>query len=265
MRTGRQGNSLSKVKRYVVGADLHFPKVSWSTFEAMLEYIKDIKPTGFVFQGDQFDNEEISHHNNNKPFYKERRSYLRNQEDFAERILTPLEQALPRNADRTWIVGNHDDWEFQFVEAHPELEGVIDRPSALKLEEKGWEIVPLAHTKRLGELNVIHGEVLTGIGNQAGVFPSRKAVELYSGNVLAAHTHSPQSFAKVSPVEIKRKCMGWIAPILGATNPTYLRNRPTAWINGFTEVEVYDKGLFNCYPIVVIDGKFARGGKVYGK
>lgn len=253
------------VKRYVIGADLHFPKLHRPTFEAMLEFIHDIKPAGFIFQGDQFDNEEISHHNSNKPYYKERRSYIRNQENFATEILGPLEKALPRGASRTWIIGNHDDWEFQFVETHPELEGLVDRASALGLEEKGWEIIPLGHAKQLGELNVIHGEVLTGVGNQAGMYPSRKAVEIYAGNVLAAHTHAPQSFTKISPVEQRKKHMGWINCILGATNPGYLRNRPTAWLNGFTVVELRSNGFFNLYPIVVVDGKFAFGGKEYGK
>jgi hypothetical protein len=257
---------LTKSKRIVVGADLHFPKVSWPTFEAMRELIDDIKPDGFVFQGDQFDNEEISHHNKNKPYYKEKRSYLKNQEDFQTKILEPLEDVLPKNCAKTWIVGNHDDWEFQFVETHPELEGVIDRVSALNLEKKGWEIVPLGHQKRIGELSIIHGEILTGIGNQAGAFPARKAVELYGSNVLGAHTHAPQSFTKISPVDEKKKWMGWISPILGATNPTYLRNRPTAWLNGFVVVEYYGKkGYFNLYPVVAVDGKFAYGGREYGK
>lgn len=256
--------SQAKVKRYVVAADVHFPKVNWPTFEAMLELIKDIKPDGFIFQGDQFDNAEISHHNANKPLYKERRSFLKNQEDFDENLLKPLEAALPKGCEKTWIIGNHDHWEFQFIESHPELEGIVDRVAALNLKGRGWEIIPLGHPKVLGELNVIHGEILTGIGNQAGVYPSRKAVELYAGNVLAAHTHAPQSFTKISPVDHKKKHMAWIAPIVGDTNPAYLQNRPTAWLTGFTVIEMRDKGLFNLYPVIVIDGKCSYGGKIYG-
>lgn len=252
------------VKRYIVAADLHFPKVDWPTWEAMIEFVKDVKPQGFIFQGDQFDNEEISHHNANKPYYKERRSYLRNQKDFDARILRDLDVVLPKKCEKTWIIGNHDDWEFQFVEHHPEFEGLVDRVTALGLADRGWEIIPLAHSKQIGELTVIHGEVLTGIGNQAGQYPSRKAVDIYAANVLAAHTHAPQSFTKISPVEQRKKHMGWIAPILGATNPAYLRNRPTAWLNGFTLVEVWDKGYFNLYQIIVTGGKFSYAGKIYG-
>jgi hypothetical protein len=134
----------------------------------------------------------------------------------------------------------------------------------LHLEERCWEIIPLGHAKRLGQLNVIHGEILTGIGNQGGAFPSRKAVELYGSNVLAGHTHLPQSHTRVSPVEQKKKHCGWINPILGATNPDYLRNRPTAWLNGFSIIELYTaNGFFNLYPIIVLNGRFAFGGKIY--
>lgn len=254
---------MSKVKRYVVGYDLHFPKVDKPTFDIMLQVIKDIKPDGFIFGGDQFDNEEISHHNSHKPYYKEKRSYKRNELAFVTDVLTPLDAALPKTADKTWIIGNHDDWEFQYVEGHPEFEGLINRVESLHLDKRGWEVIPLGHAKKLGELNIIHGEVLTGIGNQAGLYPSRKAVELYGANVLGGHTHAPQSFSKISPVELRKKHMGWIAPILGATNPTYLKNRPTAWLNGFVIVEVYGKGMFNLYTVIVIDGKCAYGGKLY--
>lgn len=250
-------------KRVVAGFDLHFPKYSKPTFKAMLELIADIKPDVFCFGGDQLDNEEISHHNRRKPLYKPRGSYDRNTTKFDSEILKPLE-ALMLGKEKVWIIGNHCNWEYEFVESHPEFEGTIERPKLLKLESRGWEIIPLGYAKRIGHLNIIHGEVLTGIGNQAGMYPSRKAVEVYGDNVLAGHTHSPQSFAKVSPVEQKNKHMGWIAPILGSTNPTYLENRPSAWLNGFVLIEFYDNGFFNLYPIITFGGRFSYAGKVYG-
>jgi hypothetical protein len=250
--------------RVVVGYDLHFPKYSESTFNAMMELIDDIKPELFIFGGDQFDNAEISHHNRRKPLYKPTGSYKRNTERFNTTILQPLEKSLGPKADKTWIIGNHDHWEHEFIEGNPEFAGLVDRPSELGLEDRGWEVIQLGHAKRLGHLNIIHGEVLTGIGNQAGMYPSRKAVELYGDNVLAGHTHAPQSFSKISPVDQKHKHMGWIAPILGETNPAYLENRPTAWLQGIVVIEFYGDGMFNLYPIISFDGCFSYGGKVYG-
>jgi predicted phosphodiesterase len=255
---------MPKLETWVVLHDIHYPKTDWSTFEAILEFINANKVHGCILGGDELDNEEISHHTKNKPLYRERASFKRNTEGFDKRILQPLERALGR-ANKVWIVGNHDRFEHDLIEEQPELEGIIERPEALQLEKRGWEVIPLGHAYKLGELNVIHGEILTGIGNQTGAFPARKAVELYGANVLAGHTHAPQSFAKISPVEAKKKYMAWIAPIVGDVNPSYLRNRPTAWLNGFTIVEIRDKGLFNLYPVIIVDGQFSFAGKLYGK
>jgi predicted phosphodiesterase len=252
----------NKLQTWVVLHDIHFPKINWPTFNAVLEFLNANRTDGLILAGDQQDNEEISHHTVGKPLYRERASFKRNTEEFDKRILKPLEAAIGR-AKKVWIIGNHDRFEHDLIEHQPELEGIIERPEALKLEERGWQVVPLGHSYKLGELNVIHGEILTGIGNQAGAFPAKKAIEIYAGNVLAGHTHAPQSFTKISPVNVKKKYMAWIAPILGATNPSYLRNRPTAWLTGFTIVELRDKGLFNLFPVVVIDGTFSYGGKEY--
>jgi predicted phosphodiesterase len=252
----------SRTKTWIVAHDLHYPAYSKSTWNALMAFLKDVKPAGFIFGGDQFDNQEIGHHTKGKPFYRERASFKRNTDGFDRDVLGPLEAALGK-AEKVWIVGNHDDWERQLIEEQPELEGIIERTDALRLSARGWKVVPLGHAYKLGELNVIHGEILTGIGNQAGAYPAKKAIEIYASNVLAGHTHAPQSFTKISPVEAKKKYMAWIAPILGDVNPNYLRNRPTAWLTGFTVVEMRDKGLFNLYPIIVIDGEFSFGGKLY--
>jgi hypothetical protein len=219
---------------------------------------------GFVFGGDAFDNAEISHHNKQKILYRTPGSYMANRKGFETQILTPLEELLPKSCEKTYIIGNHEDWERQFIEEHPELDGCISHVEGLALEDRGWTIVPLGHAHKINKLNVIHGEVLTGIGNQAGAFPSKKAVEMYGGSVLAGHTHSVQSFCRTSPVDHTMKHIGYIAPIGGATNPSYLRNRPTSWTNGFTIVEAHDDGkLFNVYPAIVSKGKFSFAGYEY--
>lgn len=254
--------SKQQVRRYVVGADLHYPLVDLPTFKCMLKVIEDIRPDGFIFQGDQFDNVEISHHTKGKPIFRERGAYERNQKNFDKIILQPLEKLL-KGKLKVWIQGNHERFETDLIEEMPELEGVIDHVQSLHLVDRGWEIVELGHAYVLGELTVCHGEVLSGVGNQGGVFPARKAVDMYGTNVLVAHSHSPQSFTKISPVDHKRKHMAWVNAILGNTNPAYLRNRPTAWLHGFTLVEVHPNGFFNLYPVIVCDGECSYGGVLY--
>jgi hypothetical protein len=250
-------------EKWVVVHDIHHPKVDWPTFKAIAKFTKDFQPHGLILGGDQLDNEELSHHNKGKYIYKPRGAYDANLTSFDKDILTVIEKALPAGAKKVWIDGNHERFAFDYVEEHPELEGTIDHVKRLKLVERGWEIVPLGHSKRLGHLDVIHGEVLSGIGNQAGIYPSRKALDIYDGSVLAGHTHSPQSFAKISPVDNRKKRMAWINMIVGGLNPTYLRNRPTSWVNGFSVVLLRSNGDFNVFPIVVTDCTFSYGDKTY--
>jgi hypothetical protein len=243
--------------------DLHYPFLSWSCWNAVIDFVSNTNLTGLILGGDMFDNMEISHHTKGKPLFRERGAYDRNTNGFKLKILDPLDKLL-EGKEKIWIIGNHDDWENQLIEEQPELEGTIERVKLLELEKRNWKIIPLGHAYKLGKLNVIHGEVLTGIGNQAGMYPSRKAVELYGASVLAGHTHSFQAFSKISPVESTNKHVGYIAPCMCEINPAYLKNRPTSWINGFTIIDVLPNSNFNVFPTIISSGKFSYGGRIYG-
>jgi hypothetical protein len=255
---------MAKVKTYVVLADVHYPKIHKPTLNAVLDFLDQNKVDGLIYQGDQLDMENISHHTKGKPGLRSRAGYFRDVNGFKRDVLDPIEGKLKRDCEKVWIIGNHERFEQDLHEAHPELEELVDHKRILNLEGRGYQIVPLGHAYELGKLKVIHGEILSGIGNQMGVFPARKACMLYAGNVLAAHSHAPQMFTQISPVEHEQKWQGYINAILGAVNPSYLRNRPTAWLNGFTIVELHEDGTFNLYMINVIKGKFSYGGKLYG-
>jgi hypothetical protein len=246
--------------------DIHSPKIHKPTWNAALHFISDNKKAirGVGKGGDQNDNGEISHHNKKKIIFREKGAYKRNTEYYDKNVLTPLEMALQPDTHKVWIEGNHDDWENQLVQEQPELEGTVERRGLLNLDERGWEFVPTGNIYKLGKLGVIHGETLTGLGNQGSTYHAKKAVESYGRSLLYGHLHSPQSFARIAPFVQTDKHMAWCSPIIGFTNPSYLRNRPTAWVNGFTIVEVRDDGNFNVMPIVVTGGKFSFGGKTYG-
>src|ERR1700752_3464371 len=132
---------MEKPKLRVILHDIHYPKHDKPTFRAVMRFIKSNKVDGLVLGGDQLDNEEISHHNRAKIIYRERASYKRNTEGFDRDILKPLEQAVGK-VPRVWITGNHCDWERQLVEENPELEGTVERPELLRLEQRGWKVVP---------------------------------------------------------------------------------------------------------------------------
>ncbi len=203
---------------WVAWADMHFPHIHQPTFNAMLDFIKRNrrKIVGAIDLGDSFDNASISPHNRTKPLFQIEGSFAKETKDYERKILTPLEAVLPARAKKVMITGNHTRWEQDYVELHPELAGVIDRFKSLDLKGRGWKIIPLGLAYHIGKLALIHGDQLGGPYG-GGVMPSRKAAEVY-GNVLMGHTHSPQSFTRVSPVDVQDKRMAYVAPTMGTTN-----------------------------------------------
>lgn len=255
----------NQIKRVVAVYDMHYPKIHKPTWEAILDFLSKNKVDEFVFGGDQLDLECISHHTKGLPLYRTRRAYQNDIEGFQRDVLAELDKVLTKSCKRVWIEGNHERFGSDLIEEHPELEGAIDHIRLLQLREHKWNIIPLGHTYRVGKLNICHGETLSGVGNQAGMYPSKKAVEMYAGNVLAGHTHAPQSWTRISPVDQHSKWQGWIAPICGMTNPSYLRNRPTAWLTGMIIIELQSDGNFNLFSVNIPNGHFVYGGKFYGK
>ena len=256
---------------WVACYDLHYPKIHKPTWTAILDFIakNNDKIAGFIFGGDMHDNQEISHHTTGKPLLRPPGSYALHTEGFDRFILSPLESILPADAKKVWIEGNHEFWVNQLIERQPELQGTLERPLLLNLVARGWEVLPLGAGKNLGKLLVVHGEGLTGIGNQASIYHAKRAVESFCCSVLYGHLHSAQSYTKVLPHNTRDKWIGYSSPAACSTNPDYLQNRPTAWVNGFVIVELHEpekkNSNFNTYPIIVSDGMFSFGGNIYGK
>lgn len=255
---------MSKIKRAIFAVDWHYPLIHKPTLAALLNFLKREPVDVFIYGGDQHDNACISHHNKSKPMYKPPGAFQRDTAGFWREVMEPVQLYTP-NAQHVWIDGNHERFADDLIEEHPEFAGIFDRKKIYKLAENNYTIVPLGHSFKMGRLSFVHGEWLTGIGNQGGTFPAKKLVEITATNTIAGHTHAAQSFTRISPVSQSEKWMGWISPIMGATNPAYIRNRPTAWLNGFTLVEYHPNGNFNTYPIIISAGKFVYGGKEYGK
>jgi predicted phosphodiesterase len=253
-----------KAQTWVFAPDLHYPQYDRPTWLAMLDFIKKNKIAGIILGGDQFHNDEISHHNAGKPLFKPAGSYKRNEENFKREILLPLERAASRSAIKIWFVGNHDRWETDLSEANPELDGCFDRTKNIDEVRRHWKVIENGKAYKLGKLCIIHGDSLAN-GFNISKFPTERAVLVYGQSVLFGHTHQAQSFSKVSPVEASQKYMAWSSPALCKVNPTYMKNKPCAWVNGFTIVEVFDNGDFCVYPVVVTRGRFSYGCKKYGK
>ena len=255
---------MKKSIQAVVCADLHYPYYDKPTFDAILDFIIKNQPAYFIFLGDQLDLECISRHTKGKPFFRPIGGLQDDLEGFKKNVLRPLYSVLPKTCKLIWLEGNHERFLTDLIEEQPELQGIVDHISYLKLKESGWEIIPLNGAFRLGKLTLIHGNSIQGMMGYIGNQPSKKAVEVYGTSVLMGHTHSAQSYTRVSPVDQKQKHAGYISPVAGTQNPKFLKNKPNANTNGFSIVELRDNGNFNCFLALTIDGEFSYGGLTYG-
>jgi hypothetical protein len=241
---------------YVGIFDAHCPKIHIPTRDACFDFISKNKIAGIVLGGDQLDNEAISHHNKGKISVEASGSVI-NDFKFCDReLLSPLERLAPK-ADKTWIDGNHSDWIYQYLEEHPQMKGAIEPDKALRLKERGWRYLRCGSIFKVGKLNWIHGETLTGR------YHAQTAVDRYCSNVVYGHFHTVQTAIKILPQDANQRWGAWSMPAMCQLNPTYLRNKPTCWVNGFCLVEYFEGGLFNVNQIIVNKGKFSHGGRIY--
>ena len=89
-----------KVKTYIVLADIHYPKIHKPTLSAVLDFLDKNKVDGLVYQGDQLDAENISHHTKGKPLYRLRNGYLNDIKGFERDVLLPVEKLLTKATER---------------------------------------------------------------------------------------------------------------------------------------------------------------------
>src|ERR1700743_3285811 len=118
--------SLPKSRLMVFAPDIHYPEINKQALNALLSFLDHNKVDGFIFGGDQFSNNEISHHNKKKIIFKKQGSYKKNTEGFDRDVLSQIERRLPKTAERYWIQGNHERFETDLVDEQPELEGTIE-------------------------------------------------------------------------------------------------------------------------------------------
>jgi predicted phosphodiesterase len=247
------------VKRFVSLFDIHFPHVDWGTLRAALDFMSRERVDGIILGGDNLDCGPISRHNKNKPLYKPRGQMKKDLDGFNAKVLRPIEKLLPKGAARIWLTGNHEDWAEQLIEEMPELEGLLDFPAYLHLQERGWKVFPQGGIYKYGHLNYVHGDVLPGTGVRA----CQKSLDIYCSSIVFGHGHTAASATKTLPHGAKWKYQAFAMGTVGKLNHHYLKKSPTGWVNQIGITEFYSNGLFCHYPVTIIKGRFAYGGKIY--
>ena len=246
-------NNANIVKRGVALFDIHYPEHTQECMNVVYKFLKDFKPDYLVLGGDQMDFGCISHHNKGKFRLLENARLKRDYKGFQTNILDKLEDNIPANCKRWFMIGNHEYWIERLVDDNPQLEGLVEVEENLNL--KNWKIIPFNETLTIGEINFIHGI-------WCNKYHAEKNIRIYNKNIFSGHVHTNQIFTVVSPINSLPR-QGVSVGCLCNKNMDYMHEKPSAWIHQFMYWYELGDGTFRYYLVTIINGVAVINGKLY--
>lgn len=227
-----------------------------SAYLAAKTFILVRQPKVIVLGGDFLEMGALSHWIKNKRKLLEGRRYSKDI-TLGNYELDDLQNRCP-DAEFFYLLGNHEDWLWQYLERHPEMEGEPDGISGLNLErdlkikQRGITVVPLNEVLTIGKMHYIHGWYTT-------MYHAKKTLQRMGDNVMYGHMHTLQ----VETLRLRARNEAYISVSCGCLcdlNPYYKRNKPNDWIHGFGYVEYREDGCFTPHHIPIIDGTLSFAG-----
>ena len=258
------------IKRIVLLPDFHHPHINLPAVDAVFQFVKWFRPHAINILGDAMNMDAVNHwkeERGSKKYFEGKR-IKKEYEAFDNDILTPLEKLLPKDCDRVFMGGNHEDWINGLIERNPQLEGLVEVELALNLKKRNWEWIPWIKydedtgnyergIKRYGKLLVFHGQY-------TNKYHSAKTADTHSKSCVYAHTHDVQLYTKVTVDDYKGYHTAQSIGCLCNTSPDYMRGRMNRWVNAFGIIYMQEDGHYNIYVPIIINGKFVFNGKVFG-
>ena len=223
-------------KKIVCAFDVHYPYHNKKSINILLNVIKDLKPDTFIFGGDQLDFNCISTYNNGKPRRLQNQTLMKDYKGFKEVILNPITDVLPKDCEKVWITGNHENRTSIYADYYPTTEGLIEPEINLKLDD--WEIISYNQYYKVNKDTII----LHGLYHNE--YHSKKHLEVFGCNVYYGHTHNYSVYSRKTPVDkLPKKAVS--IGCLSDLNPHYSRDYPNNWINQFLVLYKNDNVVYD--------------------
>ena len=233
--------------------DIHYPLHDKACLNIVYDFIKDFRPDYLVYAGDQMDMDSISHFNKKKPKLKEGKRLAKEYKGFQEDVLNRIGYILPLKCKKFFMIGNHEYRIERLLEESPEYEGLIEVEKKLNLEN--YTIIPFNDVFNIGDMHFTHGWYYN-------MHYAKKTVLEAQKMIFVGHVHKPQLYTAVSPAySLPKQCVG--IGCLCNKNPSYLLDKPNAWVHQFLFWYMFDDGTFTYYTPTIINGRCIINGKVY--
>ncbi len=232
-----------KKKTWVVLNDTQIPfedkRVLW---DLVVPFVRDLKPYGVVLNGDIVDCYEISDYDKDP---QHRGMTLRRERAGAERLMT----ALPGATEKWWLGGNHEDRFRRLLwRQAPQLAHDMAFEKFFHLADHGFQWKPYGEQLWLGKLLVTHGFLVA----QASGVSAKRHFERLGTSVLIGHTHRLGQYHKRNQggdhAAYENGCLCRLDGLGYAQYPD--------WQQGFSVVDVFEKGYFNVQQIRVVSRSF---------
>lgn len=245
-----------EVETTIILADIHYPLHNKKALNCAEQILKYIKPDRIVYLGDAMDMTPVSHWLQDKRKSMENKRLLKDYEGFNE-ILDRHKQIAGSNLKEVvYLEGNHENWITQYIDTHPETEGLLEVEKNLKLKERGIKFLEMNKFYKLGSLFLTHGLY-------TNLYHSKKTVETVGRSIMYGHTHDCQIYTKIGLLNNQDKHQGISVPCLCDLSPEYMKGKPNKWLHGLSVIYTQRDGNFNAYIINIIDGRAVFNGKVF--
>lgn len=210
-----------------------------------------------VYLGDLMDFDLISSHNKEN-LRATSGKLIRREYDYGSEFLDRQQKLAPK-AKFTLLEGNHDERIERYMDANPQLEGMLEMEQGLQLRMRKIKWVRFwtkGEIHKIGKAKFIHGLYTTK-------YHASKHAEAYGDNIFYGHTHDVQSHSK----ELAGADKTIVAQSMGCLcryDQRYMRGKPSKWQQAFGVFYFFPDGHFTYYVIRIFKHRFvAPDGTVY--
>lgn len=230
------------MKTYAILSDIQIPFQDKPVLDLVLAFVKQLKPHGVILNGDIADCYSISSHRRDATTLT--KNSLNHEIEQCHRLMAALEGAK----EKWWLGGNHEDRFYRHVNDNAPALGLIpglDFQTIFGLGEHGFRWKGYGDYVMLGKLLVTHGDI---VRKHAG-YSAKAHFDKYGISVLHGHTHRIGNYCHTN---IHGMHGAWENGCLCKLDGLGYAHHPD-WQQGFSVVQVGERGFFNVIPIRVLD------------
>lgn len=223
--------------------------------DPVFSFIQDFKPTKVILGGDIHDWTAVCMWIADQSRALDGGTIMENYAKMQEVVLKPLRQAIPKETSIIFLTGNHEDWLSKATLMNPNGLGYWELEKNLPKDIKILPVNQAYHVNK--NLCYMHGLYTIK-------YHAYHTVHACHKSVLYGHVHDIQRYTDISPVDVSQFFTGASCGCLCTLNPSYMKNRPNRWVNGFNYCYVDTKTEeFSESQVYIIRNRFWANGRRY--